>query len=307
MYKYLSCIFFCLLGLSFKSFSQTDPFRVHSSVGLATYYGDLTQKAKVINQNTAGMFNAGISYDITEQIIGRFDFSIMKLKGDDRYNTRPDLVARNLNFQTTLWETNFTVQYDFLNMNSEDYVFSPYVYAGIGMMHMNPWTYDRKGIKRYLRDYHTNGQGLPSYPDRKQYSLFNLEIPIGAGIKYAINENVNVYFEFAFRKLFTNYLDDVSNTYPDKNIILKEAPDPITTIGLIFRGDELDPTLPYPSTSLQRGGYAKDTFITLGLGLSVRLNGFSLGSGRGSGSGGFNKIRRVGSTRSRLKNPGSVF
>ncbi|MGL1572121.1 hypothetical protein ACSTHY_00040, partial [Vibrio parahaemolyticus] len=71
----------------------------------------------------------------------------------------------------------------------------------------------------------------PSYPDRKQYSLFNLEIPIGAGIKYAINENVNVYFEFAFRKLFTNYLDDVSNTYPDKNIILKEAPDPITTIG----------------------------------------------------------------------------
>ncbi|MGL6069202.1 MAG: hypothetical protein ACRC0I_10595, partial [Sediminibacterium sp.] len=80
MYKYLSCILFCLLGLSFKSFSQTDPFRVHSSVGLATYYGDLTQKAKVINQNTAGMFNAGISYDITEQIIGRFDFSIMKLK-----------------------------------------------------------------------------------------------------------------------------------------------------------------------------------------------------------------------------------
>ena len=307
MYRYLSCILFCLLELSFKGFAQTDPLRVHSSVGLATYFGDLTERFKLVNQNTAGMFNVGLSYDITEQIIGRFDFSIMKLKGDDRYNTRPDLVARNLNFQTTLWETNFTVQYDFLNMNSEDYILSPYVFLGLGVMHMNPWTYDRNGVKRYLRGYHTEGQGLPSYPERKEYSLFNMQIPFGAGIKYAVNENINVYFEIAFRKLFTDYLDDVGNTYPDKNIILNESSDPNTTIGLTFRGDELDPTLPSPSTYIQRGGYSKDTFYTLGLGVSIRLNGFSLGSGRGGGGGGFNKIRRVGSTRSRLKNPGSVF
>ncbi|MBX9732653.1 MAG: outer membrane beta-barrel protein [Chitinophagaceae bacterium] len=283
---------------------QSDPLRVHGSTGLATYFGDLKEKAKLIDQSSP-FFNLGLSYNITDQILGRFDFSIMTLKADDRFNTRSDLVARNLNFKTTLWETNFTIQYDFLNMNSEDYFLSPYVFAGFGLMHMNPWTYDRNGVKRFLRGYHTEGQGLPSYPERKEYNLFNFQIPFGAGIKYAINENVNVYVELAFRKLFTDYLDDVGNTYPDKNIILNESLDPTTTIGLTFRGDELDPSLPYPNTVIQRGGYTKDTFYTIGIGVSFRLNGVSLGSGRSGGS--FNKIRKVGSTRSRLKNPGSVF
>jgi hypothetical protein len=304
MLKYRVCILFFSLLANLYTIAQNDPFRVHSSVGLATYFGDLKQKAKFIDQSSPA-FNLGVSYDITDQILLRFDFSIMSLKGDDRFNARKDFIERNLNFKTTLWETNFSVQYDFLNMNSEDYFLSPYVFAGFGLMHMNPWTYDRNGVKRFLRGYHTEGQGLASYPERKEYSLFNFQIPFGAGIKYAINENVNVYFELAFRKLFTDYLDDVGNTYPDRNILLNESSDPTTTIGLTFRGDELNPLLPYPSTLIQRGGYTKDIFYTIGLGVSFKLNGVAISSGKGNG--GFNKIRRVGSSRSRLRNPGSVF
>jgi hypothetical protein len=304
MLKYRFCLLLFFLQVTLLSIAQTNPFRAHSSIGLATYFGDLKDKAKFIDQSSPA-FNLGISCDITDQILVRFDFSIMSLKADDRFNARKDFIERNLNFKTTLWETNFSVQYDFLNMNSEDYFLSPYVFVGFGLMHMNPWTYDRNGTKRFLKGYNTEGQGLPSYPERKEYSLFNLQIPFGAGIKYALNENINVYLEFAFRKLFTDYLDDVGNTYPDRNILLNESTDPTTTIGLTFRGDELNPLLPYPSTLINRGGYTKDIFYTLGIGASFRLNGFALSTGRSNG--GFNKIRRVGSSRSRLRNPGSVF
>ena len=35
------------------------------------------------------------------------------------------------------------------------------------------------------------------------------------GLKWSVNNNLSVGFEFVYRKTFTDYLDDVSKTYPD--------------------------------------------------------------------------------------------
>jgi hypothetical protein len=42
-----------------------------------------------------------------------------------------------------------------------------------------------------------------------------IAFPFGVGIKYSINERINVGFEVVYRFANTDYLDDVSTTYVD--------------------------------------------------------------------------------------------
>ena len=288
-----------LIGVSTLLKAQDAPLRFKAGIGLATYYGDLKEKAKLVDQSSLAL-NLGLTYDITEQILGIFDFSVMSLKAHDKFNIRPDLINRNLNFKTSLWEANFGVEYDFLNMTSGDYILTPYLRMGVGLFHFNPWTYDRSGNKVYLRQFGTEGQGLPSYPERKAYNLLQMQIPIGGGIKYAISEDVNAFFDISFRKIFTDYLDDVGNTYPDRDIMLAESPNPIQTIGLTYRGDEIS-SAPYPGVNIKRGGFTKDIYYTMGIGISMRLNNITVTRKAKRYNG------KVSSTRSRLRSPGSVL
>jgi hypothetical protein len=50
---------------------------------------------------------------------------------------------------------------------------------------------------------------------RGEYSLTQLEIPMGGGFKFYLNESFYVGFEILHRKTFTDYIDDVSTKYID--------------------------------------------------------------------------------------------
>ena len=65
----------------------------------------------------------------------------------------------------------------------------------------------------------TEGQGLAEYPDREFYNLTQFSIPLGAGVKYALTDQINLGFEIGIRKTFTDYIDDVSLTYADEVIL----------------------------------------------------------------------------------------
>jgi len=69
-----------------------------------------------------------------------------------------------------------------------------------------------------LQPLSTEGQGFLEYPDRQQYKLNQLNIPLGLGVKYELNSQFNVRAEFIYRKLNTDYLDDVSTEYIDPTI-----------------------------------------------------------------------------------------
>ena len=62
---------------------------------------------------------------------------------------------------------------------------------------------------------HTEGQGFPQYPDRKDYKLTQMEVPMGFGFKFYVKENMFIGLEILHRKLFTDYVDDVSTNYID--------------------------------------------------------------------------------------------
>ena len=59
----------------------------------------------------------------------------------------------------------------------------------------------------------TEGQGRAGY--EKPYSLVNLAIPFGLGVRYRFNEKLDFSLEAGFRYAFTDYIDDIGGTYAD--------------------------------------------------------------------------------------------
>ncbi len=128
---------------------------------------------------------------------------------------------RNLNFQSNISEVSLLLEvhpmYIFIDWPSRDQPpprFSPYLVGGVGYFSFNPQT--KIGNRTIdLQKLHTEGQGFAEYPDRKEYKLNQLNIPLGFGVKYELGPLVNIRGEFLYRKTFTDYLDDLSTTYID--------------------------------------------------------------------------------------------
>src|SRR6185503_3498036 len=80
------------------------------------------------------------------------------------------------------------------------------------------------GTTYELQKIGTEGQYLGgSYP--KPYKLQQISIPFGFGFLLKITEHLDFGGECGFRKTFTDYLDDVSTRYPDKQEMLaKQGP-----------------------------------------------------------------------------------
>ena len=62
-----------------------------------------------------------------------------------------------------------------------------------------------------LQEPKTEGQGTTAFPSRKPYSLTQLSIPFGGGIKIGVSKDFNVIIEYGLRKTFTDYLDDIND------------------------------------------------------------------------------------------------
>ncbi|MEO6733330.1 MAG: hypothetical protein ABIN01_19055 [Ferruginibacter sp.] len=131
---------------------------------------------------------------------------------------------RNLDFKSNLFEAYAAIEIfplQLFNINSEDYdpIFQPYGFIGAGMFRYNPKgsLTDRQGNVTWheLHPLRTEGQGFGEYPLVKQYSLTQLNMPMGGGIKYKLSERVSTALELLYRKTFTDYIDDLSTDYVD--------------------------------------------------------------------------------------------
>ena len=234
-----------LLLISPFAKSQSD-FEVSAGVGIASYYGDLIQGSPLFQQPSFS-FSLGAAHYFSPHWGIRADFSMQQVKASDSKNKRDDLKARNLSFKSNVWDFSIAGEYNLFDLTTDEKKFTPYAFLGVGFYHYNPYTTDRNGNKVYLRSKHTEGQGTTGYPDRKEYHKTQLQLPMGIGFKYALNENIVLALELKYRFLGNDYLDDVSQgSYPD---FIFSSP------GLTYRGDELPGGAPYPpkGTGLNRG------------------------------------------------------
>ena len=159
--------------------------------------------------------------------------------------------------------------------------FRPYGIAGVGAFHFNPKGYyypnpSNQNVKQLveLKPLHLEGQGFAEYPTRKEYKLTQLEIPMGAGFKYYIKENVYVGIEVLHRKTFTDYIDDVSTKYVDPIYFQKYLNPADVPIATQLYNRESFRNITRPTTGRQRGDSKEmDSFFSTIIRFGWRLNG----------------------------------
>ena len=141
--------------------------------------------------------------------------------------TAPGRYERRLEFETAILEAVLLAElYPLTLLTGGDhpvFLLSPYLMAGIGYFNFNPVA--TTGISQVrLQPLHTEGQGFPEHPDRKPYSLNQFNLPFGVGLRYEWSAIVVCSIELLYRKLFTDYLDDVSKHYIDPDLFYKHLP-----------------------------------------------------------------------------------
>jgi hypothetical protein len=122
---------------------------------------------------------------------------------------------RNLSFKSTITDLQIVAELHPLFLKNYDEgkapFWSPYFLAGIGYFSFNPQA-KLNDQWYYLHPLRTEGEGFEEYPDRKTYSLTQINIPLGLGVKYELSSVINARLELVYRVLFTDYLDDASHT-----------------------------------------------------------------------------------------------
>ena len=208
-----------LISLSFNSRAQYSKYNglEHSgefgiAAGAAHYFGDLNTRAKLNRPKPA--IAVFFRKQFGDYIAARLTAGFAQVGYSDVYSKNEFQRLRNLSFNSNIWELSLQGDFNFFRFNPVDpaYRFTPYVTLGVGIFSFDPYAF-LEGKKYLLRPIGTEGQGTSAYPDRKKYNTTAIAFPIGVGVKFSINPNMNLGFEILHRVTNTDYLDDVSKTY----------------------------------------------------------------------------------------------
>ncbi len=142
----------------------------------------------------------------------KLEFNIGGISGDDSKAKNEFELDRNLSFHSGIWEISPQIEFNFFPFETDNlnYRFTPYFFTGISLFHFNPKA-DLNGQEYELQPLGTEGQGSNGV---NRYKRLNIAIPIGGGIKFGIGR-VGIGLEVGARRAYSDYLDDVSTTYPD--------------------------------------------------------------------------------------------
>jgi hypothetical protein len=247
------------------------------AIGLGHYFGDLNTRAGINRPKFSGglFFIKQFNNYIGIKIAGDYAF----LGYSDVYSKNEVQKRRNLSFNTNLWEASLSGYFNFFKFmpGVEGYNYTPYVSLGVGIFSYDPYAF-LQGQKYFLRPLGTEGQGDSLYPDRKPYNSMALCFPLTVGIKYAINENLNVFGEIGYRFTNTDYLDDVSTTYAGPEAF-PAIPQPdgslIPSPAYLLQDRSYETGTPIGIKGRQRGNsLQKDTYVLLHFGVSINLSSY---------------------------------
>ena len=210
--------FFTVVFIFFFNTGFAQQWQAELMVGATGYHGDLA--ASGIDFKTIGpAVNLNLKYLLANNfIVLRAGIGYGKIKGSDANSKSADLQRRNLSFKSNILEGSLCVEINLVD--PDEYDGYPYLFAGVGFFHFNPYTYDKNNKKIFLQPLGTEGQGLAEYPNRFLYSLTKACIPFGLGWKYKVNDKYDLIYELGFRYTNTDYLDDVSSTYADPQVLM---------------------------------------------------------------------------------------
>lgn len=176
--------------------------------GASGYQGDLSPDDQIQSISTLhpslGIF---ARYNANRYFGYRVNFSYGTVSGDDADAKNESRQLRNLSFRSKILELALIGEWNILGRHKR---LTPYLFGGVALFRFNPEA-NYQGRLIELQPLGTEGQGMEGFGEK--YKRTQFAIPMGGGLKFAVNKNFNVGLELGFRKLFTDYLDDVSGSY----------------------------------------------------------------------------------------------
>lgn len=269
------------LALSLLGFQHTATAQLEAgiSVGLSTYQGDLAPNS--IGGSFSQMhFSGGVfgRYNFNNFFAAKLALNYGKISGDDANAASEAQQARNFSFRSNVYEGALTAEFNILGYQPYNFerVFSPYIFAGVAFFNYKPEAFiDNEWVE--LQPLGTEGQGLEGFDE--PYKLYQFAIPVGFGVKYALNDQWNIGLEVGLRKTFTDYLDDVSGLFGDNAVIAAGNGE---LAGMLNdRAGELTDEPAIRTATSQRGNADEDdTYIIGGLFISYNFSDNGLVGGR---------------------------
>ncbi len=207
----------------------------YTTVGLSlnsiNYFGDLAPKDQIFSTNL-GLTRVDVGLFVTRRLGPRFtvrgSFNWGRLKGDDFESADPsDQLARfryvrNLQFRNDIKELAVVgivdLKENLATYRSRDDI-NPYVFAGVAVFHHNPKALvPEVDVNNGNAPFANAGEWvdlLPLQTEGVEYKKIQIAIPFGAGVRFRVNERIDLSFEIGYRYLFFDYIDDVSGDYVD--------------------------------------------------------------------------------------------
>lgn len=227
-------------------------FSLGVNVGQADIWGDVGTKS-ILDHYTNSVYTKNVfksmrmmgglfvRYTYVPGISFRLGVNYGALYATDEWNKDKGLKAknvaddsyqryvRNLDISTNIWEGNFLFEFSPLRVSNWEFgnlaksKIQPYILVGFAGFHFNPQgtfknltTGDERLVD--LQPLHTEGQNFtaPGSIFPANYSLWSYAGVGGLGVRFDLGRGLGIGLEYQLRYTFTDYLDDVSGQYIDR-------------------------------------------------------------------------------------------
>jgi hypothetical protein len=205
-------------------------------LGLANFLGELGGRNQVGSpfiwdlelSQTRPAVSASYRYYVMRLFAVRFNATYGILAGNDNLTQEPFRYNRNLHFRSDIFEGSVRAEfhlyreevghvYDLRGVKgNKSSRWGLYAFVGAGMFHFEPKA-QFNNVWVPLRPLATEGQGLENGPE--PYENIQWCIPMGVGVRKAFSKQWSMGIELQYTKTFTDYIDDVSGSYFDRQLI----------------------------------------------------------------------------------------
>lgn len=261
----LKCLWVGVL-LIWSTFLRSQTLEIGLMGGIVAYQGDLTPAGLGILKQSHLTGGPILQINLNEWVAVQAILSFGTISGDDRQGSTTQKL-RNLSFRSPLKEYGLRAYAYPLSIYLGNQLFKPFVGVGLARYHFNPQArFNDEWVD--LRPLSTEGQGLVE--NRPEYTLAGLAVPISGGVKWLLTDQWALSAELVSHITFSDYLDDVSTTYPD--YVLLQAQRGATAVALSDRSVELPNGQMKPTGTMRGNAKKNDWLVTAEIKISYNLS-----------------------------------